>query len=75
MMPESLKLFIRTPRKVRLRSWAFNVHLYAGIVVGLVLAAITFSGSAIVFRNAIGFALHRSNPTVHLQVTSVPTMQ
>jgi uncharacterized iron-regulated membrane protein len=75
MVPESLNTFIRTPRKVRLRSWVFNVHLYAGITVGLILAAITLSGSAIVFRNAIGFALHRISATTNSQEIAVPSLQ
>jgi uncharacterized iron-regulated membrane protein len=75
MIFESLRLFIRDPRKVRYRSWAFNVHLYAGATVGLILAAITLSDSAIVFRNAIGFALHRIDPTVKSQVNATPSLQ
>jgi uncharacterized iron-regulated membrane protein len=74
MVPKSLSLFFRSPRKVRFRSWAFNIHLYAGITVGVILSAITLSGSAIVFRNAIGFALHRVNSTTS-QATSALSLQ
>ena len=73
-LPESLKVFIRSPRKVRFRSWAFSVHLYAGVAVGIILTAITLSGSAIVFRNEIGFALHRVTSATS-QSTSVPSLQ
>jgi uncharacterized iron-regulated membrane protein len=75
MISESLRLFLHNPRKLRYRSWAFNVHLYAGMTVGLILAAITLSGSAIVFRNAIGFALHPIDPTVKSQVNTTPSLQ
>ena len=74
-MQESLRVFAQNPRKLRLRTWAFNVHLYSGLTIGLILAAITLSGSAIVFRNAIGFALHRiSRPTEHTP-SAAPSLQ
>jgi uncharacterized iron-regulated membrane protein len=75
MISESLSLFVRSPRKVRFRSWAFNIHLYAGITVGLILVAITLSGSAIVFRNAISFALHRIDPAATPPLRSAPSLQ
>lgn len=75
MIAESLRTYLHNPRKVRFRAWAFNIHFYAGIAVGLILAAITLSGSAIVFRNAIGFALHRIDTTAQSPGTSSPSLQ
>ena len=45
--------FVRRPQSVWLRKALFQVHLWTGIGLGLYVFAISVSGSAIVFRNAI----------------------
>jgi uncharacterized iron-regulated membrane protein len=49
--------WLRHPQTVWLRKALFQVHLWAGIGVGIYILAISVSGSAIVFRNEIHRAL------------------
>ena len=44
---------LRRPQTLWLRKALFQIHLWAGIAVGLYVVAISISGSAIVFRNEI----------------------
>src|SRR5262249_9739628 len=46
----------RNPQKVWLRRALFQVHLWAGIGIGIYILVISVSGSALVFRNE----LHKS---------------
>ena len=45
--------WLRRPHNVWLRKALFQVHLWTGIGLGLYVVAISISGSAIVFRNAL----------------------
>ena len=60
--------FFRTlaaePRKLALRGWVFQVHLWAGIGVGLYILAMSVSGSALVFREEFEAAYPGSARTV-----------
>lgn len=47
------ELVVRRPQSVWLRKALFQVHLWTGIILGLYIFAISVTGSAIVFRNAI----------------------
>jgi len=52
--------WVRRPQSVWLRKAVFQVHLWAGLILGLYVLAISVSGSAIVYRNALFKKL--SNP-------------
>jgi uncharacterized iron-regulated membrane protein len=56
---QSRTSFLTSPRRTRLRKVAFQIHLYGGLGAGLMLVALGASGSAIVLREPIQFALHR----------------
>jgi len=60
----------RTPQKVWLRRALFQVHLWAGIGIGIYIILISVSGSALVFRNE----LHKSflRPPVTVDVSGEP---
>jgi uncharacterized iron-regulated membrane protein len=51
------QLWMRRPQNVWLRRALFQVHLWTGIGLGLYVVAISISGSAIVYRNALYKAL------------------
>src|SRR5215831_14859369 len=38
------------PRASRLRLWLFNVHLYTGLALGILLTLVGLSGSLIVYK-------------------------
>src|SRR5260370_16852160 len=38
------------PRTSRLRVWMFNIHLYAGLALGLVITLVGVTGSLIVYK-------------------------
>jgi len=48
-----LERWVRRPQNVWLRKALFQVHLWTGIGIGLYVLAISISGSAIVYRNAL----------------------
>jgi uncharacterized iron-regulated membrane protein len=60
----------RSPQKVWLRRALFQVHLWAGIGIGIYILLISVSGSALVFRNE----LHKTflRPPVTVDVTGEP---
>src|SRR5260370_23573202 len=39
-----------SPRASRLRVWMFNIHLYAGLVLGLVITLVGLTGSPMVYK-------------------------
>jgi uncharacterized iron-regulated membrane protein len=51
--------FLASPRQTWLRKVAFQIHLFAGLGIGLMMLVLGASGSAIVLREPIQFALHR----------------
>jgi uncharacterized iron-regulated membrane protein len=46
----SVHRFLYNPRASRLRVWMFNIHLYSGLALGLVIALVGLSGSLIVYK-------------------------
>lgn len=44
---------LHRPQSLRLRGWLFQVHLWAGLIVGLYAVVIGLSGSIIVFRESV----------------------
>jgi uncharacterized iron-regulated membrane protein len=44
-----VRSFIAEPKAWKLRKWFFWVHLYAGLVVGLLALVIGLSGAALVY--------------------------
>jgi uncharacterized iron-regulated membrane protein len=48
--------FVRHPQAIWLRKAIFQVHLWTGIAMGLYVAAISVSGSALFFRNKVNEA-------------------
>ena len=45
--------WVRMPQRTLLRKAVFQVHLWAGLLLGLYIAVVCISGSAVVFRNDI----------------------
>jgi len=66
-LPEFFRIFIRKPRKLRLRGWMFQVHLWTGLGVGLYLLAMSLSGSALVFREELEAAFPAQARTVEVK--------
>src|ERR1700722_16165839 len=52
--------FLTSPRKTKLRRWAFKIHFCAGIGIAALLLLIGLSGSAIVFHDELERSFHRS---------------
>jgi uncharacterized iron-regulated membrane protein len=48
--PASTPSFARTPRTVRWRNWMFQVHLWVGLVLGLLVGIVCLTGAIVVFR-------------------------
>ena len=48
-----LRTFLEQPNRVRARAWLFQVHLWSGLLLGLYMAAIGLTGSALIFRPEI----------------------
>ena len=55
--------WIRQPQEVLLRRILFQVHLWAGIGIGLYVFAICFSGSVLVYRNEL-YSYFSPTPTI-----------
>lgn len=49
--------FWHTPRRSALRQWAFRLHWYTGLSIGLLLAVVGLSGSIVVFKPEMEKAL------------------
>lgn len=64
--PEFFRTFIRKPRKLRIRGWMFQVHLWTGLGVGLYILAMSLSGSALVFREELEAAFPAQARTVEV---------
>jgi uncharacterized iron-regulated membrane protein len=47
--PAQAATFWTAPRKTRLRRWIFQIHFYAGLILGLIWTVIGLTGSLIVF--------------------------
>lgn len=45
--------FLERPRQVEARKWMFQVHLWVGLLVGLYVAVVSVTGSALIFRPEI----------------------
>jgi uncharacterized iron-regulated membrane protein len=61
-----MRLFLSDPRRTSLRRVAFQMHLYAGLGVAIMMMAMGLSGSAIALREPIQFALHRRPEAVNV---------
>ena len=51
------KQFWYKPRQQRWRGWMFQIHLWAGIIIGLYAILIGLTGSVLVFREEIEAAI------------------
>ncbi len=60
--------FVRCPRKVWLRRFSFQVHLWAGLILTLYLVAIGLTGSVLVFRDELE-SWAGLNPWRYIQTT------
>jgi uncharacterized iron-regulated membrane protein len=45
-----VRTFWRQPRKLRVRAWLFQMHLWVGLVLGLVISVVGLTGAIVVFR-------------------------
>jgi len=45
-----LQTFLEQPQRVRARAWLFQVHLWCGLVLGVYMAVVGVTGSALIFR-------------------------
>jgi uncharacterized iron-regulated membrane protein len=62
-----LRTFLEQPNRVEARAWLFQVHLWMGLLLGLYMAAIGLTGTALIFRpeiepRLINRAVHGSTP-------------
>jgi uncharacterized iron-regulated membrane protein len=48
--PPSTPSFVHTPRRVRWREWLFQIHLWTGLILGLLVGVVSLTGSIVVFR-------------------------
>ena len=48
-----LRTFLDQPNRLRARGWLFQVHLWLGLLLGVYMAAIGVTGSALIFRPEI----------------------
>jgi len=58
-----LQRWIRQPQDVLLRRILFQIHLWAGLGIGLYVAVISLSGSVLVYRNEL-FNLYSPKPVI-----------
>ena len=61
--------FVHTPRRLRWRGWLFQVHLWTGLVLGLLVGVVSATGSIVVFR----YELNRLTVPGTAYVTPQPT--
>jgi uncharacterized iron-regulated membrane protein len=52
-MSGALQILWHTPRKSSARRWAFYIHLYSGLIVGLLILVVSLTGSIVVYRPEI----------------------
>src|SRR5262245_59354692 len=52
-MPGFFDTLADEPRKLALRWWIFQTHLWTGVAAGIYILAISLSGSALVFREEL----------------------
>ena len=50
MSMSSTPSFLSAPRKVRWRGWLFQIHLWTGLILGLVVGVVSLTGAIVVFR-------------------------
>lgn len=55
--------FIRQPQQVWLRRAAFQIHLWAGLAIGLYIVMLCLTGSALVYRGVLDDAFETPAPT------------
>jgi uncharacterized iron-regulated membrane protein len=64
-MITQLQTFWHTPRQSTARHWAFYLHLYSGLIVGLLIFVVSLTGSIVVYKPEIERTLIR-------QISHVP---
>lgn len=60
----ALETFLGNPRRTRLRTLLFQVHLWVGLTLGPYVVVVCVSGSLVIFRGEIEDALHADLTTV-----------
>lgn len=58
------KTAIEQPRKLTARKWLFQIHLWAGLILGLYMAVMGITGSALVFRDEMEEAIEHDKRIV-----------
>src|SRR5215470_604937 len=61
--------FIDRPQRVWFRRALFQVHLWAGVAIGLYVIAISLSGSILVFQQDLLDDTHRSAPSANNRIS------
>jgi len=57
-MMSGVHRLVYNPRSSRLRVWMFNIHLYVGLALGLVITLVGLTGSLIVYKPETERASH-----------------
>ena len=65
------KQWLRQPQRVWLRRAAFQIHLWAGLLIGLYVVVLSLSGSALVYRNELDRYLATPRATFNEQARAM----
>lgn len=67
--------FLNEPRRSRLRQWLFQVHLWTGLAIGLVVSVVGITGSILVFKPELERMMVSEMTIVRPAGTRVPVDQ
>jgi uncharacterized iron-regulated membrane protein len=71
----SLRRLLYNPRASRLRLWMFNIHLYAGLALGIVITLVGLTGSLLVYKPETERLLSAAMATVQPLQDTVPVQE
>lgn len=64
--------FVDQPRRTRLRAWLYQVHLWLGLIAGLVFGVVGLSGAIVVFRVEMNYLTTPGTSSVQPDVRRLP---